>query len=269
MDRLWRIVARNFTAVSLRIYLTGRMSVEHHGTLVEQDAFPAAQGLRAFARLVMDRRHAVSRDDLAQVLWPEKLPRTWEVSLSAIVSKLRVLLGKVGLKKGEVLSNALGCYQLNLPSDAWVDVEAAAGAIHEAEVARKAKKPAKSFTPAQIAYQISRRPFLPGEEGPWVDGEREKLGTIFVRSCESLADCYIWNGEPSRAIEVAKLVVAREPFRETAYQLLMRAHAAAGNRAEALWVYEKCRKLIAEELGADPSPATKAVYLQVLNSVKP
>ena len=255
--------------MTLRIYLTGRMSVEHQGKLVDQDAFPAAQGLLAFARLVMDRRHAVSRDDLAQLLWPEKLPRTWEASLSAVVSKLRVILGKAGLKKGEVLSSALGCYQMNLPSKAWVDVEAAASAIHEAEAARKAKKMAQSFSPAQIAFQISRRPFLAGGEGPWVDGEREKLGTFFVRSCECLADCYIWNGEPSRAIEVSQLVVAREPFRETAYQLLMRAHAAAGNRAEALWVYEKCRKLIADELGADPSPATKAVYLQVLKSAKP
>ena len=149
-----------------------------------------------------------------------------------------------------------------------MDIEAATDAIHEAETTRKAGKFAQTSSPAQIAYQISRRPFLPGEDDPWVDGEREKLGTVFIRSCECLADCYIWHGEPSLAIEAAKLVVAREPFRETGYQLLMRAHSAAGNRAEALWVYEKCRKLIRDELGVDPSPATREVYLRVLKSAK-
>jgi SARP family transcriptional regulator, regulator of embCAB operon len=60
--------------------------------------------------------------------------------------------------------------------------------------------------------------------------------------------------------------VALEPFRETSYQLLMRAHAAVGNRAEALRVYEHCRRLLSEELGVPPSPQTEAVYLEILRS---
>ena len=46
--------------------------------------------------------------------------------------------------------------------------------------------------------------------------------------------------------------VALAPFRERGYRLLMEAHAAAGNRAEALQVYEQCRRLLADELGAYP-----------------
>ena len=37
-------------------------------------------------------------------------------------------------------------------------------------------------------------------------------------------------------------MVQFEPFRETAYQLLMRMHAAAGDRAEALRVFARCRE---------------------------
>ena len=46
----------------------------------------------------------------------------------------------------------------------------------------------------------------------------------------------------------------------------MAAHAAAGNRAEALRVYERCRRLLAEELGAYPSPETESVYRQLLEA---
>jgi SARP family transcriptional regulator, regulator of embCAB operon len=58
--------------------------------------------------------------------------------------------------------------------------------------------------------------------------------------------------------------VAVRPFRETAWQLLMRAHAAAGNTAEALRAYERCRNLIAEELGVPPSPETQAVHSELI-----
>jgi DNA-binding SARP family transcriptional activator len=250
----------------IRIYLTGRMSIENEGKLLDQDAFPAIQGCLAFARLVLDRHHAISRDELAEVLWPAKLPRAWGGALSAILSKLRVILSKVGMKKSEVISSTLGCYQLQLPCDAWIDYEAAVKGLHEAETSRRAGKRERVYGHAHVAYQIARRPFLPGEEGPWVDERQEKLRTVFVRSCECLADFYIWNGEPALGVDAAKQVVAREPFRETGYQLLMRAYAAAGNRAEALRVYESCRKLIAKELGADPSPETRAVHQKLLRS---
>ncbi len=63
-----------------------------------------------------------------------------------------------------------------------------------------------------------------------------------------------------------KEVLALEPFRETGYQLLMRAHAGAGNPAEALRVYERCRALLAEELGVSPSPATESLHLDILRA---
>ena len=51
-------------------------------------------------------------------------------------------------------------------------------------------------------------------------------------------------------------------------ELLMRAHAAAGNRAEALWVYECCRKLISDELGVTPSAETSAAHVDILHGSK-
>ena len=43
--------------------------------------------------------------------------------------------------------------------------------------------------------------------------------------------------------------------------------APPGHGAEALRAYERCRRLIAEELGIDPSRETKAVYESVLASL--
>ena len=67
----------------------------------------------------------------------------------------------------------------------------------------------------------------------------------------------------------AEEAIALEPFRESGYRRLMEVHIAAGNRAEALRVYERCRRLLADELGAFPSPETEAIYRDLLRTPAP
>ncbi len=251
----------------LRIYLTGRLALERDdGALFDQDVFGGRQGTLVFARLLMPRGSAVSRDELAALLWNEALPNAWDVALNAIISKLRVLLAKGGLDKSQVLPSTLGCYQLNLPADAWVDVDAAFDSLHTAEGMLKRNDHRNAWAAAQVAYHIFKRPLLPAETGDWVVQKREQLATFHVRACECLAETYIRNDEPSIAVDLAHQAVAAQPFRETAYQILMRAHAAAGNRAEALRTFEQCRCWISDNLGVAPSADTEAVYLEILRS---
>jgi DNA-binding SARP family transcriptional activator len=251
----------------LRIYLTGRVCIEADGKLIDPQAFPGQQGRLAFSYLVGERSRPVTRSELAGALWPREVPPSWDTALSAVISKLRSLLGRAGLDGSSTLTSAAGCYELRLPGSAWVDFEAAMDSVHEAEAALKAGDPGRAYGPSAVAHHIARRPFLPGEEGPWIEHRRERLRSVLVRALECRSEVYLWNGEFSLAVEAARDVVALEPFRETGYQLLMRAHAAAGNTAEALWVYERCRKFISEELGVDPSRQTKAVYHEVLQSL--
>lgn len=251
----------------LRIYLSGSMTIEADRIRVESHAFPGQQGRAAFAYLVTERRAPVSRSALAEAVWPGVRPRSWDAALSAVVSKLRGVLGTAGVNGADALRAVGGCYDLQLPRGTWVDHEVVVDAIHEAEAAVLAGDPAGAYGPSAIAQHIAQRPFLPGEDAPWIEQRREKLGSILVRALECRAEIYLWNGEFPLAVEAARDVVARRPFRETAYRLLMRAHAAAGNSAEALRVYERCRALLSDELGVPPSPQTRAVHTELLQSL--
>ena len=55
-----------------------------------------------------------------------------------------------------------------------------------------------------------------------------------------------------------------EALRETGYQLLIKAHAAAGNTAEAKRAYDRCAALLSSELGIQPSQQTTRVYESAL-----
>jgi DNA-binding SARP family transcriptional activator len=87
-----------------------------------------------------------------------------------------------------------------------------------------------------------------------------------MRALQCLVMVSAGNGEPLLAIQHAAEMIELDPFKETAYQLLMKMHAAAGDRAEALRVFAKCRELLRDELGVSPSPQTEAVYLDILRA---
>jgi YVTN family beta-propeller protein len=99
-----------------------------------------------------------------------------------------------------------------------------------------------------------------------VEDRRRDLRDVLVRALECLREAAFGAGRFAAAARHAEEVIALEPFRESGYRLLMQAHAAAGNPAEALRVYERCRRFLADELGAYPSPETEAAYLEVLRA---
>lgn len=251
----------------IRIYLAGRVSIEARGQLIDSSRFPGQQGRVALCYLALERGRPVTRAELAEVLWRDRLPAAWESALSAIVSKLRALFAGSGFSADAELQGGRGSYELRLPASAWVDLEAAADAIHEAESALRAGTPREAYGPSAVAHHIARRPFLPGEQGQWIESWRDRLRDILLRALETRAEVYLWNGEHALALQSAKELVALEPLRESGHRLVMRAHAATGNSAEALQAYEQCRRRIARELGVDPSPATRAAYEALLQSL--
>lgn len=246
----------------LKIYLTGRITIETPDGIHSEQVLPGRQGRLAFVFLVLERDRPASRDELAEILWPSGLPQSWDASLSAVVSKIRSALDKTGAAAD--VESSSGCYRLRLPSDAWVDIERAFDAQHAADALFRSERVAEAYPQQGIAHAVARRPFLPGEEGPWVERTRTRLRDLLLQSLDLGAQLYLWMREPEVAIRVALEALEVDPFRERAYRSLMRAHADAGSRAEALRAYERCRRLLVEELGASPSEETQALYLELL-----
>jgi len=254
------------SGLELKVFLAGRVAVETDAVAIDEVRFAGRQGRLLFAYLVAEQGRPVPRDELAEALWGEALPATWDKALTVIVSKLRGLLADRGIDDPDALTAAFGCYRLELPEGTWVDVVVAVNAAREAEEALAVGDLERGKAAAALAASLVQQPFLPGEEGAWVEEKRRELADVRGRALSALADAYLRSGDAPEAAKWAEQTVALEPFRETGYRRLMAAHVAGGNRAEALRVYERCRRLLAEELGAYPSPETEAVYLEIVRS---
>ena len=244
--------------------MTERLAVEANGTTLDEQRFPGRQGRILFAYLAAQQGRPVPRDELAELLWGEELPATWEKALRVLMTKLRGLLEECGIDGSIALTSAFGCYELTLPADASIDVDVAAKAVERAEAALAAEDLDEARAQASTAAELARGSFLPGEDGPWVEERRRDLRDVLVRALECLRDVARAEGAFGEAVRYATEVTELEPFRESSYRALMQAHAGAGNPAEALRVYERCRRFLGDELGAYPSAESEAIYLEIL-----
>jgi len=250
----------------LKVYLAGRFAAESDGVVIDERRFPGRQGRLFFAYLAVAQGRPTSRDELADVLWEGNPPATWEKALGVLASKLRSVLAESGNGEPSTLTAAFGCYRLDLAGGSWVDVVAAQEAADEGEAALARDDLEVATRAAALAESLIQGAFLPGEDGTWVEQKRRELAGVRARALSTLAHACLRSGETQDSVRWAEQAVDAEPFRESGYRVLMEAHIAAGNRGEALRVYERCRRLLAEELGAFPSPETEALYRDLLET---
>jgi DNA-binding SARP family transcriptional activator len=241
-----------------RVYLTGGLRLDGpDGSFTDVD-LPGNQGRLTFAALLVHRR-ALERDALAEIVWDGALPPKWDGALSTIVSKIRSLLGRVGLDPKAIMPTIGGAYAIVLPHDAWVDVEDAARRLDLAEGAVRHGDVFAATAQGTAASAVLRRPFLPGVDGEWVETRRRLHADARYRCAVVLARAWIERGDPGLAVTIIDDAISLDPIREVGHQLLIEAELARGDRGAAQRAYERCRDVLDRELGVGPSPTTRSL----------
>ncbi|MBO9339686.1 MAG: bacterial transcriptional activator domain-containing protein, partial [Chloroflexus sp.] len=117
---------------------------------------------------------------------------------------------------------------------------------------------------AQAALQLYRGDYLAEAlYDPWTIEERERLLARYLATAIAYAEQLSTEGRHNEAIQIAEQVLRRDRCYEEAYQLLMRAHARAGSRSQAMRSYTRCVQALREELGIEPLPETEALYRRI------
>ncbi|GAA0371234.1 winged helix-turn-helix domain-containing protein [Actinoallomurus spadix] len=219
-------------------------------------------GPRPRALLVMLLLHAgrtVAVERLVDAQYGDEPPAGAVNAVQAQVSRLRR-----HLPPGTLQFGGTG-YRLAVDPD---DVDA-----HRFErVAREGRRLLSAGAHADAAAALSRAlglwrgPAL--ADLPFADADKARLEELRLATAEDLFEAQLALPDGAPVAELRRLV-AEHPLRERLRCLLMRALHAAGRPAEALAVFEETRRLLAEELGADPSPELAAIQLAVLRAQRP
>jgi len=247
-------------ADQVRIQLCGALAIEINGHRVDR-GLPGRQGRLLVAYVVLNRLRPIRRDELIDVLWPDRPAVATDAALSALLSKLRRLLPAGTLEGRREL-------RLTLPNEAFVDLEVAREAIHRAESALAQRQWHRAWGASQGPLFTARRGFLPDEDADWIQDVRRELDDLHLRALEAYAHACLGVGgtELAAAERVGRELITRAPYRENGYRRLMQALAITGNTAEALRVYEQLRILLRDELGVAPSNETLQLHARLLEA---
>jgi DNA-binding SARP family transcriptional activator len=238
--------------------LCGQFVVELDERRVE-GAVPGRQGRVLLGYLVLARPMPVARERLVDLLWPGRASDSSDVSLRALISKLRQALGDRLVGRTEL--------RLTLPPNATVDMEVAKASLHDAESKLARRRWKEAWLPAQIAWSITSREFLVGCDGAWVEQQQRELAEDHLRALECIASIglQLRAFELSGAERAARELIALAPYTESGYRLLMEALEARGETAEALLVYDRLRRLLRDDLGLTPSKDVQTVLERLLD----
>jgi predicted ATPase/DNA-binding SARP family transcriptional activator len=241
----------------VRIWLLGGFEVTVAGRPLPADAWRLRKAKTLVKLLALAEGHRLHRDALMAALWPDR-------DTSAAANNLHQALY---VARRTVGGAASGLFRLRddlvlLSEDAmpWLDTDAFDAACQRA---RRTRDP-RDYRAAAALY---RGDLLPEDRfEDWAEAPRETLRERHLGLLVEYADVLAGLGEHARVVEVVGAVTAAEPFHEGAHRMLMTALAASGRRYEALAAFDRLREALAEEYAADPEPATRRLYRDLLTS---
>ena len=249
------------TAV-IRIRLLGRFAVEHDGQEIALGSFGGRLARRLLRLLALRRGTLVTKDLIADALWPDNPPADPAGNIEVLVSRIRRAMGDRALVRtgpgGYVLADGDRC---------WVDAEAFLSAVQAGQAALAAR-PAGALASFRAALGIWRGEPLPEDtHADWAQADRRRLWLAYLEALDGAATAALESTGAAAAGETAswaRQAVAAEPLRESSVLLLVRALAAAGDRAGALAAFDRYRDRLAAETGLDPTPQARKIRQHVL-----
>jgi predicted ATPase/DNA-binding SARP family transcriptional activator len=239
----------------VRIRLLGGFEVTVADRAVAADAWRLRKAKTLVKLLALARGHRLHREALVAVLWPDRDGASATNNLhQALYVARRALAGSSGALCG-LRDDVVLLSDGPMP---WLDTDAFEAACRRAHQTRYPED-------YRAAAKLYRGDLLPEDRfEDWSDGPREALRERHLNLLAEYADVLSDRGEHTQAADIASAAIAADSFHEGAHRTLMTALAASGRRYEALAMFDRLRGALAEEYAADPEPATRRLYRDLL-----
>jgi DNA-binding SARP family transcriptional activator len=231
----------------------GSLEAAHDGRRIEL----GTPRMRAMLALLLLRAgQVVAVEQIIDELWPEGTDADARAVVHVYASRLRRALGQPGL----VLTRTPG-YLIQIDPD-QVDLHRFDELVAQAREAADGPRRVALFDQALSLWRGPAFADLPAS--PVLAAEAARLGEHRLAVVEESLDARLAVGQSGELVAELTALVLEHPLRERPHALLMRALYRSGRQAEALDVYQRLRRRLADELGIDPSHELRALHQRML-----
>jgi DNA-binding SARP family transcriptional activator len=247
----------------LHFGLLGAFRVDRDGR--EVDLGPRLQRT-LLAILVVDAGHVVPVDRLIDLLWRDEPPAAAIASVQAYVSQLRRVLepDRPARAPARVLVTQDPGYVLRIADD-QVDALRFQTLVRRAHNNLAGGQPAAAATRLEDAFALWHGdPLAEFADEPWAVPAVARLTEAHDLATEDRIGAWLALGRHAEAVAELEAMVEARPLRERRWGQLIVATYRCGRQADALRAYQRCRTVLAEELGLEPGPELRRLEAAVL-----
>lgn len=242
---------------TIRICVLGDLqALRVDGTSVAIDEWRTSKTMDLLRLLALENGRPVRLPGLLDKLWPDAPLERARGSLRTACSQIRRTVGTncvVRHPDGLVLRGA------------WVDAVEFVRQTQRATLAARTGHHSQVLAITRLAEQLYSGDFRASDDdATWAVAARERIAMARHDMLCEAAESALAVRLPREAAELAGRAGRIDWASERAHRLLMTSHAALGEVATALRVFETHRTQLADELGADPSPQSQELHLRLL-----
>ncbi|HKK77590.1 MAG TPA: bacterial transcriptional activator domain-containing protein [Saprospiraceae bacterium] len=244
----------------------GSFKVWNQEELMDPKAWGRDSSNQLFQFFITARhRHGLHKEQIIDRIWPEMDMKSGAQNFKVALHGLNKALEPNRQSRATpryILRQGLS-YQLNLQYF-WVDVDALEAYIALGNQYLQ-RDPGQAERAYAKAFELYEGIYLPNRlYEDWSSDERERVQVLSLGALITKAELLLAKA-PQETIRLAQRALLIDPSWEEAYRLQMQAYLQKGNRPMAIKTFQQCEKVLDEEFGIDPLPATRKVYEQVLS----
>ena len=208
----------------------------------------------------------VPKDLLIDDLWPQASPDSVEARFKVALHRLRRALEPSMDKSSGSSYVVLKDNLLSLRKDLCrTDLDEFLSLQKQGKKAEEAGDNARAILCYRSAIELYSGDFLAEDlYETWAELKRYQLRTMYIDLLYRTAALYEAQGRSQKASEYYKMIIKTDPICEAAYQKLMLIYSNGGMRAEALKVYDDCKKALEREIGVEPCRLTSSIYRRII-----
>jgi DNA-binding SARP family transcriptional activator len=241
--------------------LLGTLRVQRDGDRVDLGGL---RQQRLLVMLLLNANKVVSADRLLESMWDGSPPVTARRQLHNAVAAIR---RSFAAAKHIIVKDGPG-YRIHVdPQD--IDAHRFTTMVASASAATAVGRTTAAVELLESALALWEGPALSGLNSPMFDTFAARLEEDRLTATEQLIGLRLDGGNAAALVPQLGELVSQNPLREETRKLLILALHRCGRKADALNVYEQCRRLLRNELGIDPSASLRNLHERVLRDDLP
>src|SRR3954451_13589960 len=211
--------------------------------------------------LLAARGRPVSKGQLGEWLWEDKLPKNLAATLETYVSVVRRAIAPDGTRGRELVVTGRESYRFDVERiDLDLDrFDSLLGLAGKAETLQGRR----GFLERALALAVGDV-FADEPYAVWADALRDDYRALVIDARLDVARIALEQRDAKAALDHAEGALLEDRFSEPAYNAAMVALYALGRQKDALDLFQRCRGLLDDELGIEPMAETKALYTSIL-----